>query len=196
MGLAGCVYRMAGLDVRLSGLEPAKADDGSPVDPITGGLWWHGQWAGQPFLLHLNEGLASAWARSAGVELAELSEDALDLLGAWQTASWLPSGLTWVRAASDRRGLQGLPAELEPTRRWQAHHARTREQCGFEACLHALPDFALQGFYAAFESFVVERDPQPLAGMHWSMPLVAARWDVDASVLADLDLGDVLFLES
>jgi hypothetical protein len=222
-GLSGRVWRLAGLDVRMRVLEPparamqhtsapgSTADttpavhSGSAVqlsltDPIEGGVWWHVQWGGQPLVLHLNDGLASALARALGFDLADLSDEALDLLGHWRGGNGLPPGLAWVQAARDPTRLSRLmPGDVPqgaPLRHWTAVHAGSGEPCGFEVCMHAPPGFALQRFYAAFESQVVARDPSTLGQLPWPLPLVAARWNVDAELLHDLSVGDVLLLET
>lgn len=209
-GLGGRVHRVAGLPVRLMASVPrvdvAAPGLGAPLrdDGIQGGVWWLAQWGGQLLVFHLNRGLASALAHQVGLVLDDLSDEALDLLGHWRGQSVLPEALQWLQATVDPTRVRGWlaadgvegGAAYWPVRHWTAVHAATGEPCGFEACVHAAPGLALSSLYELFETWVIERSPPPLGHLPWALPLVAARWQVEAQVMDDLVVGDVLLLEA
>jgi hypothetical protein len=162
------------------------------ADDVAVWLWL--EWAGAPLLAGLSAAWAAALAQGAGVGLEQLSDETLDLLWQLRLSARLPAGLVLRQAAFRREALTDLPAGLAFTGRWTGLHQATGEASGHGVQLWAGPGFPLQALHRAFEPFVSEVLPSPLAQLPIALPLVAARWSVDAAELQDLAVGDVLLL--
>lgn len=173
-------------------VEPASQPAVQPtVEPA---VWLWLEWAGAPMLAGLSAAWAGAATQAAGVGLEQLSDETLDLLAHLRLSARLPAGLVLRQAAFRREALADLPKGLVPIGGWTGRHLSTDEASGHAVRLWAEPGFPVQSLLRAFEPFVSEVLPSPLAQLPIALPLVAARWSVDAGELRDLAVGDVLLI--
>ena len=158
-------------------------------------VWLWLEWSGAPLLAGVSKAWSAAVAQTlAGQALDQLGEAGLDLLCQLRLAPLLPAGLILRQAALTRQALHDLPPGLQGLGSWVGRHQTTLEPSAHVAQLWAGPGFAVQALLFAFTSLAREQLPSPLAAMPIALPLVAARWRVDADELQDLAVGDVLIL--
>jgi hypothetical protein len=105
-----------------------------------------------------------------------------------------PGGLVLRQATVAFETLTGVPEGLQALGTWVGRHQHTGEPSGHEVTLWAAPDFPLAALLDACAAWASARLPSPLEGLPIEMPLVAARWSIEAGQLADLAVGDVLLL--
>lgn len=195
------VFALGGVAVRFhqAALPPqgAARAEGGLNDPAAQepAVWLWLEWAGVPLLAGVSEAWAGAVAQSlAGLGLDALGEPGLDLLCQLQLAPRLPAGLILRQAARSRGHLEGVPGGLTFLGCWAGLHHASGEPSEHTVQLWAPPGLAVQALLAAFVPLARETLPSPLAGVPIALPLVAARWPMDAVVLQDLSVGDVLIL--
>lgn len=166
-----------------------------PDLPAGHDTWLWLDWSGMPLLVAASPALSNAVSLAlADVSVDQLGEPGLDVLGQLMLAPRLPAGLSLHQAAPSRSALLGVPQGLEPLGVWQGWHGTSGEPSGHRLALWAEPAFPLAALLTAMASLATSRRPSPLASMPIALPLVAARWQVDAGQLHDLAVGDVLML--
>lgn len=193
------VFTVGGVPVQFQheALAPQGVAGSAPSEPSASepAVWLWLEWSGTPLLAGVSAAWAGAVAQTlAGQALDQLGEPGLDLLCQLQLAPRLPAGLTLRQAALTREALHGLPTGLQCLGAWVGRHQATHEPSAHVAQLWTGPGFPLQVFLGAFKPLAHEQLPSPLAALPIALPLVAARWRVDADELQDLAVGDVLIL--
>lgn len=169
-----------------------EAAEASAWEPA---VWLWLEWSGVPLLAGVSTAWAGAMAQTlAGAGIDQLSDAGVDLLCQIKLAPRLPAGLMLRQAARARQALDDGLDGLELLGVWAARHLGTDEASGHAVQLWAGAGFALQSFLSAFAPLSSGRQASPLAGVPMTLPLVAARWHVDADQLLDLAVGDVLIL--
>jgi hypothetical protein len=151
-------------------------------------------YAGEPLRLRLSRAWAEFFAGMAGVTLAEIGRDKLDLLCLTRLVPHLPSSVQFQAAAYTPADLPPLQAEPVCHGSWRGVHVATGEASGHAFALEAAAGFSTYAFLLAFDPYLRRTLPPPLATLPLSMPLVAARWVAEAGDLAGLEVGDVLLI--
>ena len=194
--LARCVFDIGGAKVRFVGQLPSPPGSlqGSSAAADEPAAWLWLEWAGVPMLAGFSAAWAGAATQALGVGLDQLSDEALDLLAQWQLSPRLPKGLVLRQAALSRSALRGVPEGLGWVRQWSGLHEATAEPCGHSVQLWAAPGLPLHALHQVLAPLAIATVPTALAHLPITLPLVAARWSVDAAVLRDLSIGDVLLL--
>lgn len=158
-------------------------------------VWFRLTWSGLPLLVAASTALADAVAQSlADVGVDQLGASGLELLSQLMLAPLLPAGLTLREAACSREALTEMPEVTEPLGTWQGRHLDSGEPSGHWLALWAEPRFPLAALLGAVAGLASSHRPHALAALPIALPLVAARWSVDADQLLDLAVGDVLIL--
>ena len=187
MQLAPWVFAVAGVPVRFAWAPFAEQD------AAAASAWLWLSWSGLPVVAAVSPGLADAVAQSvAEVAVDQLGESGIDLFAQLMLAPRLPAGLTLRQAALSREGLPAVPQWLEPLGTWRGHHPGSGEPSGHGVSLWAGPGFPLAAMLGSVASLASSRRRSPLAALPIALPLIAARWCVDADQLQDLAVGDVL----
>lgn len=181
-------YHCAGLVLRFG------RQDADPTPDQAGDVWLALVHAGQPLRLRISKPWAESLAGSAGLTLHGLDRGKLDLLCLTRLVPHLPSTLQYQAAAF-------APTELpEPTEDFVNHgiwcgvHCETDEVSGHQVQIEAAANFPIYGFFASFDRYLRRAKPHRLAQLSLPVPLVAARWTVQASDLVGLEVGDVLLI--
>lgn len=186
------IFQLGGLELRF-----VRLDDGAPTAetaaPPAAWLWL--ERAGVPLLAGFSAAWAGAWTQDAGMGLDQLSEEALNLLAQLTLSPRLPAGLTLRAAALERDAMTDLPPGLGAVGRWSGRDAATGEPSGHEIQVWGGAGCTPQALYATVAPLTHRVLPPPLAQVPVPLPLVAARWSVDADQLHDLAVGDVLLLD-
>ena len=162
--------------------------------PHAWGLWLHVSAAGVPVTLGLSKPLAELLLQPDQLQLNGMTQPLLELWGARRLAGRMPEGVELRAVALDRDGLSqdctGAPLKSV----WKAVTAEQGQPTALCAGMwcgeHPMDDQIL----AWLRPWAVGQRPPSLAQCALALPLVAARWTVDADSLADLAVGDVLLL--
>ena len=159
-----------------------------------GDVWLALQFAGSAVVIRVAREWAAGLADASGVVLADLNNEMLNLLCLTRLAPRLPPGVSFLSAAFSRDGLELAFDGLEARGTWRSKLAATGEQGGQGFQLWAGSGFPVYAFLAAFDGQVHRWLPPALATLNLSLPLVAARWSLDADQLVGLAPGDVLLI--
>lgn len=189
--LGRAVFSVGGVPLRFERvpLEPQAAP------ARAAGTWLWLSWSGLPLLAAISPALSDAVTQSmADVAVDQLGDSGLSLFAQLMLAPHLPAGLTLRQAARTREAMVELPQGLEPLGLWQGRHLDAGEPSGHEVVLWAGPDFPISALLGAVARLASATSASPLSDFPIDLPLVAARWSVDAEVLQDLAVGDVLML--
>jgi hypothetical protein len=189
--LGPLVFSVAGVPLRFE----RAPDTAHQTAPPPAGTWLWLSWAGLPLLAAVSPAFSDAVTQSmADVALDQLGESGLNLFAQLMLAPRLPTGLTLRQATRTREALQEMPQGLELLGRWQGRHLNSGEPSWHQVSLWGAADFPLGALLDALAHLAFSRRASPLARFPIALPLVAARWSVDAEVLQDLAVGDVLML--
>lgn len=159
-----------------------------------GDVWLALQFAGSPVVLRVARDWAQLVANSAGVALADLHNDTLNLLCLTRLVPKLPPGVRYEMAAFSQDSLGVTLEGLDSRGSWAASNALSGEPCNYRLQLWAAEGFPVYAFFAAFDAYVRRFLPSALQSFPLSLPLVAARWSIEADQLVGLELGDVLII--
>lgn len=189
--LGRAVFSVGGAPIRFQRTPGVAA--ASLRSPAAAWLWL--SWSGQPLLAAASAPLAEAVAQSvADAGLEQLGPSGIELFAQLMLAPLLPDGLTLRQAALSREAMSEMPALREPLGTWQGRHLESGEPSGHWLALWAGPQFPLAALLGAVAGLASSRLAPALAALPVAMPLVAARWSVEADQLLDLAVGDVLML--
>jgi hypothetical protein len=191
--LGRCVYHFAGSNfkwVRMSSV---------PEGDQPGDLWLALTFQGQPVMLRVSQAWAQALAGGVGLDICTLDDDLLNVLCLSRLVPHLPRGLIWLGVSRSRSDLLAWSVWTQEVSWhdfgvWIAHDPLTEEPGTWQVQIWGQPDMALYALWHAFDPYVAHRPPTPLSESPWALPLVAARWSVDALELTDLAVGDVLLI--
>jgi hypothetical protein len=186
--LGRCIFSIGGAPVRF---------EWSPdsVETFQSAVWLRLTWSGLPMLVVVSDALAEAVAQSlADLGIGQLGASGLELFAHLMLAPRLPQGLVLTEAALSLEALSEGPQELQSLGVWKGRHIRSDEPSGHLLQLSVGPDFPLESLLNACAGWASSSLPPPLAGLPIALPLVVARWCVDADQLLDLAVGDVLIL--
>ena len=185
------VFSVGGASVRFTRTPCDQAITEAPREAV----WLSLHWAGMPVLGAVSPALAHAVALSlADQDLEQLGPESVGLFAQIVLAPLWPAGLVLRQAAVAYERLTGMPEGLQALGTWVGRHQNTGEPSGHAVTLWAAPDFPLAALLEACTGWASARLPSPLEGFPVELPLVAARWSVEAGQLADLAVGDVLLL--
>lgn len=160
-----------------------------------GDIWLALVHAGAPVRLCLSRTWAEFFAGMAGLTLSEIGRDKLELLCLTRLVPHLPRSVQFQAVAYTPDDLPPFQGELVSHGHWRGVQAATGEFSGHEFQIEAAEGFAAYAFLSTFDPFLRRHLPSPLATLALPLPLVAARWVAEAADLADLEVGDVLFIE-
>lgn len=189
--LSRLVFAVGGAPVRFAWSSCTESDLASSRSAA----WLWLTWSGMPLLVAVSPALADAVGQSvADLGMDQLGDSGIDLFAQLMLAPHLPAGLTLRQAALEREHLAELPQGLELLGVWQGRHRDSGESSGHRLWLWAEPGFPLAALLGAVAGLAAQRLPSALASLPVTLPLVAARWQVEADQLLDLAVGDVLIL--
>lgn len=191
------VFSVAGAPVlfhRASENEVSRSElDTELARPGSAWLWL--EWSGVPLLAVVSPALAEAVAQMvADTGVDQLGPSGMELFGQLMLAPRLPEGLMLRQIGLSRMALGEMPSTPELLGTWWGRHRGTGEPSGHRITVFAAADFPLVALLTVVAGMASAILPSPLAGLPIPMPLVAARWSVDALQLIDLAVGDVLIL--
>lgn len=180
-------FSVGGVDLQF---EPVA--DVTPLAPVA--IWMQLDFAGAPCVLGLSAAWASALIQSDGWTLESLDDASLDLWCQTRWARQFPAGLLLTQSCFKRESL-GLPVgEAMNRSAWIGRHVSSREISGHQLQLwtpDSFPVMALAELVGLKAKAVL---PSPLSSLPITLPMVAARWSVDAQDLVDLAVGDLLLV--
>lgn len=181
--MARRIYGLGGQRLRFAVSEQA---------PPQGGLQAQISWQGHSLWVALDRAWSAALlSRWPGQQLA--APQVLELMALTRVAPALPQGVGLERLWQAAPGEAAPPAPLAGV--WTGQLADTGEPSGHALALWAAPELPVYAFFQAFDAWLVELAPTPLAGLPIDLPLVAARWQAPAADLQDLAAGDVLMIQ-
>ena len=187
MVLGRAVFRLEGQAITFSLAESKVNQTWVPA------VWLALRWNGQPCLA----GISASWAEAMthkliGQSLQQLGEGGLELLGRTRLADLLLEGLAVTSVSTAT--VPDVPQTMSELGTWRGYDASSREPSGHVIQLWGEQDFALQSLLIAIARSAAYRERSPLASTPIALPLIAAKWQVPASILTDLEVGDVLIL--
>lgn len=165
-----------------------------PSAPLAGDVWLAFQHAGSPLHVRVSRPWADAMAGAAGLSLNELGRDKLELLCLTRLSPLLPSTLQFLAAAFSNADLPQLPEPFLNHGTWCGVYSATGEVSALDFQIVAPSNFPVYAFIASFDRYLMRWLPPRLAGLPLSVPMVAARWTIDAGDLVGLEVGDVLLI--
>lgn len=181
-------YALEGMPLLWS-MEVEAADD------LMFEVWLAFEHAGHPVHMGCSHSLVQAWLSPWGLKLSELNLQSLDFLALSRLVPQLPDTVRFGCAALKAEALGSTEMPMVSHGQWQARHAQTGEALAHRLRLVAPPDFPVYGFFGALDAVLKPRLlPPRLARLSISLPLVAARWDMQSAELAGLEVGDVILL--
>jgi hypothetical protein len=189
LSIARAVFQIHGNAIVFS-LEDSDSDCGwQPA------VWLSLRWNGQPCVVGVSESWSeSTTNRLVSLSLDQLGEAGLDLLGVTRFAEAIPAGLNLTVVSVGRALKPDVLSSMKELGTWRGRDAATRELSGHVLRLWADEDFALQGLLCALAKQASYLEPSRLATMPISLALIAAKWHVNADILTDLNVGDVLIV--
>ena len=184
------VYRFAGLQLRFERLEgvPSSA-------PLNGtGGWIALRFGGQEVVLQCSQAWLQTLLQAQGWTAEGLSEESLNLMGQTRLAAVLPEGVALQRLSFSSDGL--LSGAVEPLGTWQARHASTQEPSDISVAVWAPAGFSFYAFAKVWDAWLLGHEKPRFAALPWTLPLVGARWTIDAADIHGLAVGDVLLIDA
>lgn len=181
-------YALGGAAVRFERRQTVEALSGP------GDVWLSVLHAGSPARLRISRAWADALASSAGLRLRDMGRDKLELLCLTRLMPHWPETVTLEAAAFTQDDLAAPSDALVSHGVWVGVYTASQEDSGHAVEVLAAPAFAVYALIAAFDQHLLRARPPRLAQLPWSLPLVAARWTIDAGELVGLEVGDVLLI--
>lgn len=188
MHMARREYGLGELGLRFERLALASST------PPSGGVWLALLHAGLPVHVRVSRPWADSLAGTLGLTLDELSRDQLELLCLTRLSPMLPPSVQFQAAACARTELPQQPDDFVNRGTWFGLHGATGEISGHEWQIMASEAFPVYAFIASFDAYLKRTPAARLSRLPLSVPLVAARWMIDAGDLVGLEVGDVLLI--
>lgn len=188
MHMACREYALGELGLRFERLEAVSS---APPD---GGVWLALLHAGLPVHIRVSRPWANSLLGTLGLTLDELSRDKLELLCLTRLSPMLPPSVQFQGAAYARTELIQKPDDFVNRGTWVGLHSATGEISGHDWQIMASEAFPVYAFIASFDAYLKCPPAARLARLPLSVPLVAARWMIDAEDLVGLEVGDVLLV--
>jgi hypothetical protein len=163
-------------------------------EPLDAGLWLQMQVAGQGVLVGLSAAVASALLKVDQLTLEDISPSVLSLWVHRRLSQRWPSHLPLMSAALRREDLAGEITHWPLQSAWCAVSGSPAESTGLGVSVWSPDPCPLAWLREALSPWSAGRQPAAMRDLSLPWPLVAARWTVDADVLTDLAVGDVLLL--
>jgi hypothetical protein len=167
---------------------------GRAVEAVDEALWLQLNVTGQVVVIGLSRSLASALLQVDNLNWDELSPGILSLWAHQRLGPRWPAHLPLVDVALHRDGLGVDPSVWALQSHWSASLANASEPTSLAVSIWSEHTCPLDWISQALAPWFVGYRPYPLRHLSLRWPLVAARWTVDAHVLSDLAIGDVLLL--
>ncbi len=181
-------YGLGGLALRFERLELASTTQKH------GGIWLALLHAGLPVHVGVSRSWADSLVRTLGLTLDELSWDKLELLCLTRLLPVFPPSVQFQAAAYARTELPQQPDDFVNRGTWVGLHSATGEMSGHDWQIMASEAFPVYAFIASFDAYLKHPPAARLARLPLPIPLVAARWMIDAGDLVGLEVGDVLLI--
>jgi hypothetical protein len=162
--------------------------------PLDAALWLQMQVAGQGVLVGLSAAVASALLKVDQLTLEDISPSVLSLWVHRRLSQRWPTHLPLVTAALRREDLAAEIRRWPLQSTWCAVSGSPAKPTGLGLSIWSEDPCPVEWLRDALSPWFVGQRPAALRYLSLPWPLVAARWTVDADVLTDLAVGDVLLL--
>ena len=163
-------------------------------EAIPAALWLQMQVAGQGVVVGLSPAFANALLQADQLSLADISPGVLSLWVHRRLSARWPAHLPLLNAALRREDLVGEGLHWPLQSAWCAVTGMPAEATSLGLSIHSPDPCPAEWLRQALEPWSIGQRPPALKHLSLRWPLVAARWTVDADMLTDLALGDVLLL--
>jgi hypothetical protein len=164
------------------------------IFPESAALWMQLDFAGTSCVLALSPEWASALIQNDGWTLDSLDDLSLDMWCRVRWAPLFPSGLLLTQSSFKIESLASITLDGMVQSSWVGRHVSSRELSGHMIHLWTpehFPVTALAELVGAKAKTILS---SPLLNLPITLPIVAARWCVDADDLIDLAVGDLLLV--
>jgi hypothetical protein len=164
------------------------------AEPMHSALWLQMQVAGQGVVVGLSAALAAALVQVDQLALDDISPGVLSLWVHRRLSMRWPAHLPLVSAALRREDLPGEARHWPLQSAWHAQTVGAAQPTGLGLSIWSQDPCPSEWLLRSLSPWSIAPQPAPLRSLSMRWPLVAARWAVDAEVLTDLAVGDVLLL--
>lgn len=163
-------------------------------EPIPASLWLQMQVVGQGVVVGLSPALANALLQVDQLNLADISPGVLSLWVHRRLSARWPAHLPLLNATLRREDLGGDGRNWPLQSAWCAVMGMPAEATSLGLSIYSPDPCPATWLRQALEPWSIGQRQAALKHLSLQWPLVAARWTVDADMLTDLALGDVLLV--
>jgi hypothetical protein len=181
------IFSIGGVDLQF---EPAF--DVNSLAPAT--VWMQLDFAGSACVLALSAAWAAALIQQDGWTLDAMDDLSLDMWCRVRWAPHFPSGLILAQSGFKVESLGPMALEGMTQLAWIGRHASSQELSGHELHLWTPENFPVKALAELVGQQAKAVLPSPLSGLPITLPMIAARWCMDAEDLMDLVVGDLLLI--